>query len=363
MQDGQLVGSLERTELAMPGQDIRLELLEASKPLTLAIEECFHTAAARAVRANRQPTVSVSIGSWVHGRAGPVAAREAGGLVKREALGGDQVEVLAAIEHRVLEPAPGPLPHAPGVHRERVQRHREAAQRTEGRLRLRAELRRQLEVARQAPACQRLREELLPLPGAEGHRRRAWQLAAVEADAVVAAAAATQVSWSSAAGRRRGCGGLCGRGDEEGRRRVAEAAGAAAHRLASSLRRTRAHARGMRGDPASCACTPMSRPHERLSAPREPARELAATHAGSLHDVFAHHQSRGRTHDPNARHPARSFCARDARRTAPFVAPSLLCPRARAMLEVPPPLPQGSHLSNIRGSSSGTLVMIPDDDS
>lgn len=70
---------------------------------------------------------------------GSGAVRETGDLAEGDALGLDLVEGLAAVEHGLVEPPPGPLPAAARVDGERVEHDGEGGQAAEGRLRLRLE--------------------------------------------------------------------------------------------------------------------------------------------------------------------------------------------------------------------------------
>lgn len=103
---------------------------------------------------------------------GAGAVREAGDLAEGDALGLDLVEGLAAVEHGLVEPPPGPLPPAAGVDGERVEDDGEGGEAAEGRLRLRLEDGDQGEEALHRASRQGLREEALALRRGEVHRRR-----------------------------------------------------------------------------------------------------------------------------------------------------------------------------------------------
>ena len=106
---------------------------------------------------------------------GAGAVREADDLAEGDALGLDLVEGLAAVEHGLVEPAPGPLPRPAGVDGERVEHDGEGGEAAEGRLRLRLEVGDEVEEALHGAALQRLREQPLPLRRRELHRRRRRQ--------------------------------------------------------------------------------------------------------------------------------------------------------------------------------------------
>ena len=104
--------------------------------------------------------------------AGAGAAREADDLAEGDALGADHVEGLAAVEHGLVEPPPGPLPAAARVDGERVEDDGDGGEAAEGRLRLRLEVGDEAEEALHGAALQRLREEPPPLRRRELHGRR-----------------------------------------------------------------------------------------------------------------------------------------------------------------------------------------------
>lgn len=103
---------------------------------------------------------------------GAGAVREADDLAEGDALGLDLVEGLAAVEHGLVEPAPGPLPRPAGVDGERVEHDGEGGEAAEGRLRLRLEVGDEAEEALHGAGLQRLRKEPPPLRRGELHGRR-----------------------------------------------------------------------------------------------------------------------------------------------------------------------------------------------
>lgn len=85
---------------------------------------------------------------------GAGAVGEADDLAEGDALGLDLVEGLAAVEHGLVEPAPGPLPRPARVDGERVEHDGEGGEAAEGRLRLRLEVGDEVEEALHGPALQ-----------------------------------------------------------------------------------------------------------------------------------------------------------------------------------------------------------------
>ena len=59
-------------------------------------------------------------------------------LIERDATLLHEVQRLAAVQHLLVEPAPGPLPGSPWVHCQSVEHHGHAGQATVSRLILRA---------------------------------------------------------------------------------------------------------------------------------------------------------------------------------------------------------------------------------
>lgn len=86
---------------------------------------------------------------------GAGAVGEADDLAEGDALGLDLVEGLAAVEHGLVEPAPGPLPRPARVDGERVEHDGEGGEAAEGRLRLRLEVGDEVEEALHGPAPNR----------------------------------------------------------------------------------------------------------------------------------------------------------------------------------------------------------------